>query len=169
MKTSLILLVAFMASMAYAEDLQINPPEPNPVRVTFNQEFSLGGFGFSIFKVEELNTGRGQILRTTLDQKAIMITFGFWSLSKRPCERGDAGEIQIVDDDNNLYKPDAGDAQFLGLDWLDTLKPGMKYMQKQIFILPAAVAESHFTIQIPERGQYVNGNNMAYMVVNFEH
>ena len=53
--------------------------------------------------------------------------------------------------------------QFLSLDWLQTLKPGMKYLQRQVFMLPAEVAKSHFTIQIPERGEYFNGNNLAYM------
>jgi hypothetical protein len=164
-----LLSVGVLASIAFSDDLKLNPPEPEPLRVTYNQEFSLGGFGFSILKVEALTKimRGGETLRTPLGERAVMVTFGFWSLSNRPCERGDAGEVQIIDDSDNLYKPDADVDQFLGLDWLDTLKPGMKYMQRQVFLLPTEVSESHFTIQIPERGQYVNGNNLAYMVVNF--
>ena len=102
-------------------------------------------------------------MRWPPDKTPIMITFGFWSLSNRWTEKGDAGEIQIVDDNDNLYKPDPDVTPFLSLDWLKTLKPGMKYLQRQVFMLPAEVAKSHFTIQIPERGEYFNGNNLAYM------
>jgi hypothetical protein len=159
---------------ARAGDIKINPPEPDPVRVTFNQEFSLGSFGFCILKVEtmakitrELGGVVTEPLRWPSGETPVMITFGFWTLSRRPCEKGDAGEIQIVDDDDNLYKPDPDVTRFLSLDWLQTLKPGMKYLQKQVFLLPSKVAASHFTIQIPERGEYFNGNNLAYMVVNY--
>jgi hypothetical protein len=143
--------------------------EPKLVRVTFNQDFELGRFGFCILSVE---TGdrlqRGiEPLRTTADRKFIVVTYGLWTLSKETVLKGDAGEMRLRDSKDTIYTPDSDTMAFMRYDWLDQLKPGMKYLERKVFLIPTEIAQSSLRLEIPEPSGYSSQNRVAWIQLEY--